>query len=361
MNLTESPMNYRTLTNSGICYNNYQTAGHYIKTPQTPISNEETRRLAGVVAKTRALFENTSNSENNRQFKPTSKIVSSVKPAYSATNLNKPKLVLNVGEYDSDKENGSHLPYLSKPNNSAYLKTINRYSTETPKVYSSKLNLEPGNFYTSELNVSINNDPLKTPVSNGLWSTSEELAKELKIPTSVRQAKMCFENMNKGSSAQQQTPISKSLLVTSNRKQTEQKFKQAKLDDSLNNGGDSLMMNRLDDMLSLLSTDSTNRIACLQTSSSITAPAIYSTNSVGSTSSCETTPRTSSNPTSNSSMVASASLTDSTIEDFEVINSSSQKSGNQITMKIKKLEKNLNSNLKKNEENWNEDLLSNFV
>lgn len=251
------------------------------------MSNEETKQLAGLVAKTRALFEN-SNRNSDQSSKPTSYMTQKAGSNYNNNNRFQkliPPLGSSSSENDSDKENSSSnretiAPFLnqlkptsklatkfnhifnnkknsnivsysnynnnnSNSNNNYVWNSIDsnnsdkiseqtklilpnitsttpttttnqlknrwqmtdQYQPSSPPLYSSSssstassssspppssLSCHSFDCNANELANSGHLSQSSSPSSN-LWQASEETSKELNLPTSVRQAKLCFE------------------------------------------------------------------------------------------------------------------------------------------------------------------------
>lgn len=188
------------------------------------MTNEETRSLTGVVAKTRALFENSNKTTifSTPQHQKTFHSKIQIKQSLSANNVNiTPKFSTSCIEHDSDKENKSKITpksrlesqsctdsSLVKP--SSFLKLKKFHSPSTQSI---------PNESTNNSNNNSNNTPLKKSMSSSrmcspkeLFNKSEEISKELNIPLSVKQAKACFENLALSSqNTVVKLPVSKSL------------------------------------------------------------------------------------------------------------------------------------------------------
>lgn len=199
------------------------------------MSNEETKQLAGLVAKTRALFEN-----NNS----TKRFIQEEQPKRTNYRVQQKQL---ISENDSDKENSTTTtnktetvaPFLNQLKPSSKLATKfqtifnstsntqvsnlpeinkqqpiknhnwNQYKSTSPPLYSSSsassASSSPPPSSLSYHSFESNNDPI-IPTSN-LWQQSEQCRKEFNLPISVRQAKMCFERNIQEKSSVRSTPI----------------------------------------------------------------------------------------------------------------------------------------------------------
>ena len=194
MKLEIQNANYNYLDNSQYLLNSNNSINSYvIKTQpvqstnsrviqqQCAMTNEETRSLTGVVAKTRALFENSSNcdysspvcplgreiSSSTRQFNSnlrtnTSYNKSFMKPSFSANNVNNivPKLKLNsvgsINENESDKENTKANNRFAKSPHINHL--ANLFNSTTPSSNNGSL--------TTSANYAINHHKINSSAHN---------------------------------------------------------------------------------------------------------------------------------------------------------------------------------------------------
>lgn len=246
------------------------------------MSNEETKQLAGLVAKTRALFENSNRSSdqsskphmtqkvfiNNRfqkqipplassssendsdkensssnketiapflnQLKPTSKLASKFNQIFnnissnnkitstnSASSTNQIKNIWSNSDNNKSEQTKLVLPNITSP--AKQLKNrwqmTEQYQPSSPPLYSSSSSstassssspppssLSCHSFECNANELIINSGQLSqsSSPSSTLWQASEETSKELNLPTSVRQAKLCFER-----SIQQQSTLTR--------------------------------------------------------------------------------------------------------------------------------------------------------
>lgn len=234
------------------------------------MSTEETKQLAGLVAKTRALFESNNKSRfineqhhDTQSAKPRANFVVN-RPMRSAMNENdsdkensyfkhhhhqetfapflnqlKPtsklaskfnNLFNQSSSITSNNTNNLHLPNITPAqppvnklntnnkwilNNQQFKAATPLYSSSSCSASSTSSSSPPPSSLSSHSFESHNeiNDCVNMVSSNsptGLWQVSEELRKEYNLPTSVRQAKMCFERtVQKESCVTSQTNKSK--------------------------------------------------------------------------------------------------------------------------------------------------------
>lgn len=182
------------------------------------MTNEETRSLTGVVAKTRALFETNqnrlSNNQSNQtyatpQFNP-NHFKSNMKLSMSASNVNiGHKLTRSITvENDSDKENTTQSTQNISKLKSQYFQfqsqaNINKPSPTTPKIID--LNFKKS-FSTNRLSTSPTCD-YSNQQTNVVLNKSAEASKEYNIPMSVKQAKACFESLASSNTQCQSKPM----------------------------------------------------------------------------------------------------------------------------------------------------------
>ena len=247
---------------NNIYENTNDAARSYFSIQHQPgsITNEEAKNLNGMVAKTRALFECNQKTDStgfgkSKSFYKTnqpmdvSNRTTAIKQSVSANNVSQfsqnkfNNVVRNLGTIYTDKENEScvpRVPFLNQIKSST--KLANRFSTRT-NLAEFNVNhsdsgggdeIECGSSEQFSIHSSHSSIGHRQPqeVSNGLWSSSEETSRELNLPISVKQAKLCFESLanlnnkntvNAGSRQQPQTKSSRQTI--SNMFQTSTQFK----------------------------------------------------------------------------------------------------------------------------------------
>jgi hypothetical protein len=188
------------------------------------ISDEETRRLSGLVAKTRALFESktTNTGQNQNQQKSTNR--SSINKSISVNNLNNNnKANNNNANFPNNAKTTSSsssfanrsvvelLPHqqqiaqneltnfsqiLSNPQHQMNT-TVNPILSHSNSFHGDSLSANQQRYKSSEMSVSNGVESKRH-----LWSRSENsedsATTELNIPKSVKEARMCFENLAMG-------------------------------------------------------------------------------------------------------------------------------------------------------------------
>jgi len=210
--------------NKNDCIINTNRQHHYKQSFDLMKSNEDAIQLKGLVAKTRALFENNSNNQISEQTptitRPNYVLSSRVQKQFTT--------LVSLTENDSDKENSANkmAPFLNqlKPtsklatkfkifnnnnndneknaklilpainNNNNNKKWMSNQQQYTPPMYSSSsASSSPPPSSLSSHSFDSSNEIRHDSTSPSLWQPSEETSKELNLPTSVRQAKLCFE------------------------------------------------------------------------------------------------------------------------------------------------------------------------
>lgn len=155
------------------------------------ITSEETRRLSGLVAKTRALFE--SSNTGSTSSSGTSRC--SINKSVSAYSLNKNTKSVN------NKENYSSNPVYQPPPPSNTL--CDRYVPLSSSFHSNLSSLSYKQF-KSAMTESTGSQSSNSSSERLLpWSKTDESVKELNLPRSVKEARMAFESLasNKSSSS----------------------------------------------------------------------------------------------------------------------------------------------------------------
>jgi hypothetical protein len=183
------------------------------KQPSHGISDEETRRLSGLVAKTRALFEAASNANNSTINR------SSINKSISVNNLN--NNINNRAGRNNNNNNNNNNGFLNAKTSSSFNNQNNRnlfQSTSVNKEFahdfsnSQNQSDSPSSFLPqsnsfhsgSQLRhksgMMVSDESASVPKKN-LWVRTDD-AVELNIPKSVKEARACFENlaMNQSSS-----------------------------------------------------------------------------------------------------------------------------------------------------------------
>ena len=246
---------------NNIYENTNDAARSYFSIQHQPgsITNEEAKNLNGMVAKTRALFEcnqktdSTSFGKSKSFYKNhlpmdlstqfMSNRTTAIKQSVSANNVSQfaqnkfinTNVVRNLGTIYTDKENEScqRVPFLNQIKSSS--KLANRFSTRTNLAEFNANHSDSGggdevecgsseqfSMHSSHSSIG-QRQPQET--RNSLWSSSEETSRELNLPISVKQAKLCFESLaslnnkntiNAGSRQQQQPQTKPSRQTISN-------------------------------------------------------------------------------------------------------------------------------------------------
>ncbi|CAF0715046.1 unnamed protein product [Brachionus calyciflorus] len=170
------------------------------------MTNEETRSLTGVVAKTRALFESTQNIQNNFSTPQITKNKINFK-TYSAIQINKPKTSISIPiESEWDKENLINSKMAHHPETP--IKSILRHKDDYSRIKIPEVKTEfplvKKSFSSNRISTCSDEFNEIKPrgrinSTNVIINKSEELSKEYNIPLSVKQAKACFESLAQNS------------------------------------------------------------------------------------------------------------------------------------------------------------------
>ena len=176
------------------------------------MTNEETRCLTGVVAKTRALFESNQNLAN---YSTPQNVKTKINfKTFSSVQVPKVKTSISIAvENESDKEN-SIKPILRNKNDYSKI----RFSEPRPDS-----TLIKKSYSSNRISTCVDEQEMKPRgrlhSANIVINKSEEISKEFNIPLSVKQAKACFESLAQNSHSSVPTP-----------KQTSPKFIKTRVD-----------------------------------------------------------------------------------------------------------------------------------
>ena len=187
------------------------------------ITNEETRRLTGVVAKTRALFESTLSTSYNkvRSNKSTGALAGAEAARVQSKPINKSVSVSGLRTVVLNSNQNSLNATLASEIDSAKSLNEKRPTATTSSISNSfQLALNSAQFRQKVEIVNNNSSSLSSSVSSGslsqnLWDKSEEAFRELSIPKSVREARLCFEKLTSAANASAKASGSYSRLSKS--------------------------------------------------------------------------------------------------------------------------------------------------